>query len=81
MVVFGFMSPVSYDVGGHGRWAGYTLLGSRIFQGKKILPREAKSVLDSSLPMHFHYCIQVMLKKNSKGKAAKPWVFVISAAK
>ena len=53
-----------------------------LFQGKKkILPREAKSVLDSSLPMHFHYCIQVTLKKNSKGKVAKPWVFVINAAK
>lgn len=34
VVVSGFMSPLSYDVGGHGRWAECSLQESCIFKGK-----------------------------------------------
>ena len=80
-MVFGSLSPVSCDGGGHERQAGHEIHSSGIIylSRQKILPVEAGSALNSSYAFSLLYS-DFFEKKSSKGKAAKPQVFVIKPA-
>lgn len=69
-MVFGSLSPVSCDGGGHERRAGHEIHSSGIvyLSGQEILPVEATSTLNSSYAFSLLYSDFFEKKKVPKGK-------------